>query len=93
VRPAPREVCTAGFRATVSGRKIERVVFSLDGRPIANRTSSPYAMSVRAAPGSHEIGVRITFKDATRAKTMTLPYRACAAAVLHPRHGPSSFTG
>jgi hypothetical protein len=93
VRPAPREACTSGFRATVSGRMIERVVFSLDGKPVASRTSSPYAMSVRAAPGAHQIGVRITFKDATRAKTTTLPYRACAAALLHPRHGPSSFTG
>jgi hypothetical protein len=24
---------------------------------------------------------------------MTLRYRACAAAVLHPRRGPSVFTG
>jgi hypothetical protein len=93
VRPAPRDVCTAGFRATVSGRMIERVAFSLDGKAIGSRTSSPYAMSVRAAPGTHKVGVRVTFTDATRAKTMTLPYRACAAAALHPRHGPSSFTG
>jgi Ice-binding-like len=93
VTPAPREACTAGFRASVSGRMIERVVFSLDGKPMASRTSSPYAVSMRGVPGSHEVGVRITFKDATHAKVMTLPYRACAAALLQPRHGPSSFTG
>jgi hypothetical protein len=93
LRLASREACTAGFRAAVTGRMIERVVFRLDGKRIANRTSSPYAVSVRATPGAHRVRVRITFRDATRAKTRTLPYRACAAALLNPRHGPSSFTG
>jgi hypothetical protein len=93
VRPAPREACTSGFRATASGHMIKRVVFSLDGKPIGSRTNSPFAMSVRAAPGAHQVRVRVTFTDATHAKTMTLPYRACAAAVLHPRRGPSQFTG
>ena len=93
VRRAAREACTAGFRAAVRGRMIERVVFRLDGKRIANRTSSPYAVSVRATPGAHRVHVRITFRDATRAKTVTLPYRACASALLNPRHGPSSFTG
>ncbi|HEY5051894.1 MAG TPA: ice-binding family protein [Solirubrobacterales bacterium] len=93
VRPAPREACTSGFRATVSGHMIKRVVFSLDGKPMASRNSSPFAVSVRAAPGAHQVSARVTFKDATPAKTMALPYRACAAAVLHPRHGPSQFTG
>jgi hypothetical protein len=50
-------------------------------------------MSVRATPGAHRVSVRVTFTDATHAKTMTLPYRACAAALLQPRHGPSRFTG
>jgi hypothetical protein len=72
---------------------IKRVVFRLDGKRVASRTSSPYAMSVRATPGAHNVRVRITFKDATRARTKTLRYRACAAALLNPRHGPSSFTG
>lgn len=93
VRSAPREACTSGFRATVSGHMIKRVVFSLDGKSIGSRTNSPFAMSVRAAPGTHQVRVRVTYTDATRAKTTTLPYRACTAAVLHPRHGPSQFTG
>jgi hypothetical protein len=93
VRSAPREACTAGFRASVSGRMIKRVVFSLDGNPLGSRTNSPFAMSVRATPGAHQVSVRVTFTDATQAKTMTLPYRACAAALLQPRHGPSRFTG
>ena len=90
---SPRAVCTDGFSATVSGRQIKRVVFSLDGRRIASRNGSPFRVSVRAAPGRHKIRARVTFKDATRAKTLTLRYRACAAAVLQPRRGPSQFTG
>ncbi len=93
VRSAPREACTDGFRATVSGRMIERVVFSLDGKRIGSREGAPFAMSVRATPGSHRVGARVFFKDATRAKTMSLPYRACAAALLQPRNGPAPFTG
>jgi hypothetical protein len=93
VRSAPREACTAGFRATVRGHKIKRVAFGLDGTPIGSRTNSPFAMSVRATPGAHEVSARVTFTDATPAKTMTLPYRACAAALLQPRRGPSQFTG
>jgi len=93
VRPAPREACTEGFRASVTGRMIERVVFSLDGKRIGSRSGSPFAMSMRAAPGPHQVKVRVTFEDATRTKTVTLQYRACAAALLQPRNGPSTFTG
>jgi hypothetical protein len=93
VRSAPRETCTSGFRATVRGHMIKQVAFRLDGTPIGSRTNSPFAMSVRATPGAHQVSARVTFTDATPAKTMTLPYRACAAALLQPRRGPSQFTG
>ncbi|HEV7615949.1 MAG TPA: ice-binding family protein [Solirubrobacterales bacterium] len=93
VRPAPRKACTEGFRVTVSGKMIQRAVFSLDGKSVGSRSGSPFAMSLRAAPGAHQVKVRVTFKDATRAKTVTLPYRACAAVLLSPPSGPSTFTG
>src|SRR4029077_9810669 len=93
VRRAPNEACTSGFSATVRGQMIKRVVFSLDGKRIDSQPPPPFQVFVRAAPGGHMVRARVTFKDATHAKTMTLPYRACAAAVLHPRHGPSQFTG
>jgi hypothetical protein len=93
VRPVPREACTDGFRVAVRGKMIQRVVFSLDGKSIGARANSPFAMSMRATPGTHQVRVRITFKDATRAKTVTLPYEACAAALRSPPHGPSTFTG
>jgi Ice-binding-like len=91
--PRPRAVCTDGFHAMVNGRMIDRVVFSLDSKAILSDTSSPFAVSVRAAPGAHTVGARVTFKDSTSAKTMSFPYRACASAVLAPPGGPSSFTG
>jgi hypothetical protein len=88
-----RQACTDGFRASVRGRRIARVVFSLDGKQVANVRSSPFAVSVHAGPGNHYVRAHVTFTDATRAKTMTLRYVACAAAVLQPRRGPSQFTG
>jgi hypothetical protein len=93
VSRAPRATCAAGFRATVRGHLIKRVVFSLDGNRIASRTKSPFQVYVRALPGRHNVRARVTFKDATQAKTMNLGYRACASAVLSPRRGPSRFTG
>lgn len=91
--PGAGEACTAGFRATVRGKMIKRVVFSLDGRRIESQAGSPFHVFVRAAPGRHTVQARVTFKDATHAKTLTVPYRACASAVLQPRNGPSQFTG
>jgi hypothetical protein len=71
---------------------IKRVVFTLGGKRLATRTGSPFRAYVSA--GKHGIiRARVTFKDATRAKTLTMPYRACAAAVRHPQSGPSQFTG
>jgi hypothetical protein len=90
---SPAASCTAGFSARVRGHLIKRVVFSLDGRRIVTRVTSPFQVYVRAAPGKHRVTARVTFKDATRAKTLSLPYRACAAALRQPRPGPSQFTG
>jgi hypothetical protein len=93
VRRGPREACTEGFRASVRGHLIQRVVFRLDGNRISSQRKSPFRVLVRALPGRHNVTARVTFKDATRAKTLKLGYRACAAAVLQPRRGPSQFTG
>jgi len=89
----PRERCTDGFTATVRGRQIERVVFRLDGKRIATRAGSPFKVVVRATPGRHTVSARVTFRDATAAKTMKTRYRACSAAALQPPPGPSRFTG
>jgi len=93
VRPTPRAECTDGFSARVRGKLIKRVVFSLDGKRIASRSGSPFRVYVKAAAGRHIVKARVTFKDATRAKTLRMRYRACAAQVAQPRRGPSRFTG
>ena len=93
IRRTPRDSCRDGFRATVRGKKIERVVFRIDGRRIASRTRSPFSVYVPARAGRHNVSARVTFTDATRAKTLNLGYRACAAKLLRPRPGPSPFTG
>ena len=89
----PRVGCTDRFSATVRGRQIKRVVFRLDGKRIGSRTGSPFQVTVKAGAGRHIVTARVTFKDATRARTLKLGYRACAAALLRPRRGPSQFTG
>ncbi len=93
VRPRPRAACTDGFRARVRGKMIRRVVFSMDGKRIASRSGAPFQVYVKAAAGRHKVRARVTFKDATRARTLTMRYRACAAQVVQPRRGPSRFTG
>jgi hypothetical protein len=94
IRRMPRgKPCSSGFHATVRGHLIERVVYSLDGKRIASQRNSPFAMYVKSPPGNHVIKVRVTYRDATRTRTRTLAYRACASAALQPRDGPSQFTG
>ncbi len=89
----PHATCTSGFRGTVRGHLIKRVVFSLDGTRIASFVKGPYRVFVRALPGAHSVTARVTFRDATKARTLALGYRACADAVLSPVNGPSQFTG
>jgi hypothetical protein len=72
---------------------IKGVVFKLDGKRISRQAKSPFKVLVRALPGRHNVTARVTFKDATRAKTLKLGYRACDSAVVAPRRGPSQFTG
>jgi hypothetical protein len=93
LRRTARTDCAAGFTATVRGHLIKRVVFTLDGRRLATVGHAPFRTAVRATPGAHRVRARITFTDATRAKTVSMPYRACAAAVRNPAVGPSQFTG
>ena len=71
------------------GKLIKRVVFSLDGKKIQSQAKGPYVVFVRALPGAHNVKARVTFKDATRAKTLALGYRACADAVLRPDERPA----
>ena len=90
---SPLRTCEDGFSATVTGSQIKRVVFRLDGRRVSSRSGSPFRVLVRGLPGKHTVTAFVTFKDATRAKTLSVDYRACSQALLQPRRGPSRFTG
>jgi hypothetical protein len=86
--------CTDGFTASVKGAEIKRVVFTLGDKWLATRIVSPFRVYVPPtfAANGH-LKARVTFKDATRARTLNLRYKACAAAVVTPPSGPSKFTG
>lgn len=89
-----RAGCVKGFRASVHGKLIKRVVFSISGRRVATRTGPRFRMYVRPDVGRRGVlKARVTFEDATRARTLRFRYRACTAAVLRPVQGPSQFTG
>ena len=73
---------------------IKRVVFTVAGKRIASRSGPRYRVYVRPSVGRRGVlRARVTFRDATRAKTLTYAYRGCAAALLRPVQGPSQFTG
>lgn len=92
--PNSRTPCNDGFTATVRGREIKRVVFTLDSKLLSNLISSPFRVHVPATfAGRGNLKARVTFKDATRPQTLKMRYRACAAAVVQPRPAPSTFTG
>ena len=88
------------FRAVVTGLMIRRVVFSVGSHVIATRTRAPFQALVKDGSGIRTVTARVTFTDATPAKTLKLRSRACSAAAsrVAPRKPrtpdtPTGFTG
>jgi Ice-binding-like len=88
------------FRAVVTGLLIRKVVFSVGSHVIATRTRAPFEALVKDGSGIRTVSARVTFTDATPAKTLKLRSRACAAAAsrVAPRRPrtpstPTGFTG
>jgi hypothetical protein len=81
---------TAGTRATVHGREIKSVVFTDNGKRLPN--TSKTQTNVPTTPGTHVVVAHVKFKDKTKPQTETVTIRV-PFLVLHPRHGPSQFTG
>ncbi len=89
------------FRVTITGHMIRRVVFSVGGRVLANRGRAPWTAVVAAGNGIRTVTARVTFRDATAARTLHLRFRSCAAAVRpvattppsQPPAGGGGFTG
>jgi hypothetical protein len=80
------------FSATVKGKRISKVVFTLGGHTIATRKSAPFTVSVNPGSGTHTLKARVTFTDKTPAKTLHIAVKACAASVS-PVKGSGGFTG
>lgn len=80
-----------GVRATVRGKKIRKVVFTDGGVPIGG-SGPPHQVRVPATPGTHVVVAHVTFTDSTPPQTMRFRFRV-PMPVLHPRSGPSQFTG
>jgi hypothetical protein len=88
------------FRAVVTGLLIRRVVFSVGSHVIVTRNRAPFEALVPDGSGIRTVTARVTFSDATPAKTLKLRSRACAAAAsrVAPRKPrtpstPTGFTG
>jgi hypothetical protein len=75
--------CVNGaFRATVKGKRISRVAFSVDGRTVKTDRKAPYDVRIRAAVGRHRLRARVTFTKAsgTAPRTLGLRFARCAPA-------------
>ncbi|MCW2925093.1 MAG: hypothetical protein JWM98_2497, partial [Thermoleophilia bacterium] len=88
------------FSVSVRGLFIRRVVFSVQGRNIATRTTAPFAAMVEPVAGIRTVRARVTYSDGTAPVTLTMRYRACAKAAVPTRPTaprvpirPPAFTG
>jgi hypothetical protein len=88
----PTSCVSKTFTATVKGKRIRKVVFSLGGHTIATRKSDPFTASVDPGSGTHALKAHVTFTDGTPAKTLNIAIKACAASVL-ALTGSGGFTG
>lgn len=70
------------FKATVVGREISKVSFTLDGRSDGTRTHSPFGVTIHPTPGRHTLKARVTFTSSsgTPPKTLTLRFKGCPGA-------------
>lgn len=78
----------AGVQASVHGKRINTVTFTDNGVRVGGGRSVHLGMT----PGVHRIVAHVTFNGGTKPKTLGFSYRV-ATPVLHPKFGPSQFTG
>jgi hypothetical protein len=85
------------FNVVVSGRQIQRVVFTIDGKVVRTLTKpnsgNRYKLAVnprRYSPGTHRVLARTVFrtKSGTKSRTLRTVFSRCAARAIAP-----SFTG
>jgi hypothetical protein len=83
------KVGPGGVRATVRGKNIKNVVFTVNGKAVSRGTKSTL---VPATPGKSVVVAHVTFTGTTAPKTLRFTFRV-PFPVVTPRFGPSQFTG
>jgi PKD repeat protein len=80
-----------GFVATVRGREISGVTFTLDGSKKTTSTGhrgTLYSASITVSPGAHHLTVQVTFLRASRTRTRTFERTVTGCPTVVPK-----FTG
>jgi len=90
-RPGIGRCVDRTFKATVSGQRIRKVIFSFGGREIATRSKAPFTASVAPGTGRHTLSAYVTFADTTPAKMLKFAVKSCTASKLSVK--PNSATG
>ena len=80
----------AGVPVSVQGQRIKTVTFTDNGVRVGARGSR--TVNVAVTPGVHRVVAHVTFNGGTKSKTLAFSFRV-ATPVLHPKFGPSQFTG
>jgi hypothetical protein len=80
----------AGATATVNGKKIQNVSFTVNGVKVG--AAGARTVHVAMTPGVHNVVAHVTFKGSTKPRTLRFSFRV-PTPVLHPHAGPSQFTG
>jgi hypothetical protein len=80
----------SGVSATVQGKRIKTVTFTDNGVRVGAGGSR--TVHVAMTPGVHRVVAHVTFNGGTKSKTLAFSFRV-PTPVLHPKFGPSQFTG
>jgi len=80
----------SGVSATVQGKRINTVTFTNNGVRVG--TGGSRTVHVAMTPGVHRVVAHVTFNGGTKSKTLAFSFRV-PTPVLHPKFGPSQFTG
>jgi Ice-binding-like len=80
----------AGVSASVQGKRIKKVTFTDNGVRVGAGGSR--TVHVAMTPGVHRVIAHVTFNGGAKSKTLAFSFRV-ATPVLHPKFGPSQFTG
>jgi Ice-binding-like len=80
----------SGVSASVEGKRIDTVTFTDNGARVG--TGGSRTVHVAMTPGVHRVVAHVTFAGGTKSKTLAFSFRV-PTPVLHPKFGPSQFTG